>query len=511
MRYTCVDTAEFLYPDITEYKSGTDSIHILTPRGSFATAQILFSDVSEKELHIRFEGFNPEVYEMVPIFVEENHLLDESNSHPHIPERKAPYYVYDCLKPLKNSVAVDKNGVCAIYFSEKISQDAEVGIRYGKIIIDDLEIPIEIEISSVLVPDETLAMIQGYRQDNVCGYHGVELETDEFDKLDTKYLKMLRRMRQNMLYSPGPDVEDLGDNQYKISFDCMEKFLDKAVALGFNRFNYGLGFRRSWKESTILVNKMESMSFECYCYLAQMLPALENFLKSKGLQDKFYLGVADEPNEENAMEYRALSGLIRRLAPSIKQMDAMSFGSVYGTVDIWVPLSSEYQEHKNEIDTFRKYGDEIWFYDCNNPRGGKTINRFLDYSLLATRYHFWAAYRYGLKGYLHWAANGYQPGQDPFKQSCPEHRNADFVCHLPPGDTHIVYPGKNEPWMSVRLEAYRASAEEYELLNLLAKTNKEKADEICHSVCREFDDVEYDPIAFKNAREKLIRTLEKQA
>ena len=46
MRYTCVDTAEFLYPDIQNYKSGTDYIRILTPRGSFATAQILFSDIS---------------------------------------------------------------------------------------------------------------------------------------------------------------------------------------------------------------------------------------------------------------------------------------------------------------------------------------------------------------------------------------------------------------------------------------------------------------------------------
>ena len=120
MRYTCVDTTEFLYPDITEYQSGTDSIRILTPRGSFASAQILFWDVSEKDLKVSFEGFNPEVYEMVPIFVEENHLLDESNSHTHIPERVAPFYIYDCLKPIKNSISADENGNFAIYFSEKI-------------------------------------------------------------------------------------------------------------------------------------------------------------------------------------------------------------------------------------------------------------------------------------------------------------------------------------------------------------------------------------------------------
>ena len=42
MKYTCVDPVEYLYPDITEYKSGTDKINILAPRGSFACAQILF-------------------------------------------------------------------------------------------------------------------------------------------------------------------------------------------------------------------------------------------------------------------------------------------------------------------------------------------------------------------------------------------------------------------------------------------------------------------------------------
>ena len=509
MRYTCVDTAEFLYPDITEYQSGTDRVRLLTPRGSFACAQILLSDISAKTLNIRFEGVQPEVYEMVPIFVEENHLLDESTSHPHIPERVAPYYVYDCLKPVKDTVAVGENGVLAIYFSEKIPHDAEIGVRYGKIIIDNLEIPIEIEVSSVLVPDESLIMIQGYNRDSVCKYHGVEDGTDEFSELDTKYLKMLRRMRQNMLYCPEPDVEELGNNQYKISFDRMESFIDKAMALGFERFNFGLGFRRNWSESTILVNGMESMSFECYCYLAQMLPALEIFLKEKGILDKFYLGVADEPNEANATEHRTLSGLIRKFAPSIKLMDAMHFGPVHGSVDIWILLSAEYQQYKDVIDTYSKYGDEVWFYDCNNPRGGKTINRFLDYALLATRYHFWASYRYGLNGYLHWAVNCYQPGQNPFTQSCPEHRNADFVCHLPPGDTHVIYPGENEPWMSVRLEAYRASAEEYELLKALSKIDKEKADEICHSVCREFDDVEYDPLAFREARNTLIKALEK--
>jgi len=509
MRYTCVDTAEFLYPDITDYLSGTKEIRILSPRGSYACAQILFSDVKTDILTVAADGWNPELYEMVPVYVERNHGLDDNNSAPHMPERRAPYYIYDCFKPITDTLRVGDNGVCALYLSEWIPADAEVGIRTASVRVGDVTIPVTVEVSSVVVPDETLTMIVGYNRPCVCKYHNVEMDSPAFDELDTKYLKMLRRMRQNMLYCPGPSAKLLGDNKWEIDFSAMEAFFTKAMSLGYTKFNFGLGFRRSWQESTILVNGMESMSFECYCYLAQMLPALVAWLKEHGWLDALILGIADEPNNANATEYRALCGLVRKLAPELKLLDAMSFGPVHGAIDIWIPLNAEYQRHRTEIETFRTYGDEIWFYDCCGPRGGGTINRFMDYPLLATRYHFWAGYRYNLTGYLHWAANFYQPGQNPFEQSCPEHHNADSVCYLPAGDTHVMYPGEGEPWMSARLEAQRASAEEYEMLCALAAVDREAADAICRSVCREFDDVDYDVRHFRAARNALIRRLEK--
>lgn len=352
-------------------------------------------------------------------------------------------------------------------------------------------------------------MIIGYSGGLAALHHNIPMGTPEYDALDTAYLLQLRRMRQNMLYCPKPSFTKLDDTHFSFDFSAMEAFMAKAISLGFTKFNYGLGFRKSWQESTILVDGMPSMSFECYNYLAQLLPALVKFLDEHGWSDKFILGIADEPNNANATEYRALCGLVRKFAPTLKLLDAMSFGPVHGAIDIWIPLNSEYQEHQHDIDTFRKNGDIIWFYDCCGPRGGGYINRFMDYPLLATRYHFWAGYHYNLTGYLHWAANIWQPGQDPFVQSCPEHHNADSVCYLPAGDTHVMYPGKDgKPWMSVRLEAMRASAEEYEMLRTLSMTDKAKADEICHTVCRAFNDVDYDPNAFRAARNTLIRAME---
>ena len=131
----------------------------------------------------------------------------------------------------------------------------------------------------------------------------------------------------------------------------------------------------------------------------------------------------------------------------------------------------------------------------------------MDYPLLSTRYLFWGNYRYNLTGYLHWAAMCYQPGQDPFTENCPEHHNTDSVCHLPAGDTHLIYPSDSGPWMSIRLENHRASAEEYEMLKKLAETDRARADAICAAVFRSFRDVEYDPHIFRAARRELLKAL----
>ena len=150
----------------------------------------------------------------------------------------------------------------------------------------------------------------------------------------------------------------------------------------------------------------------------------------------------------------------------------------------------------------------MWHYVCCSPRKQPGyINRFLDYPLLSTRYLHWGNYKYNLTGFLHWASQHYQPGQDPVTQNCPLHRNADQEIKLPPGDTHILYPGKGEAWMSIRLETEREGAEEYELLRVLAEKDKVAADEICESMFRSFKDVEDDVNRFIAAKKRLLEAL----
>lgn len=518
MKYTVTDSSEFTYPDIWEYKSASDRADIFGARGGYATFQLLLDGLdSDGVIDVSAEGFTPEIYSLYPVYVEANRGLNEDNPLEHFPERKAPFYVYDCLMPYRGTVKTD-NGRGGLYIAIKIDKDARPGITEGFIKAGDVTVPVRIEVYSAVVPDETLKIIMGYNRGCVAKYHNVSFDTPEFTALDDRYMRMLRRMRQNMMYVGGVAVRETGENKYEFDFSQMEENIKRALSFGIKYFNGpSVGWRKSWHESTIYVKgSIPSMSYEGYMYLSQYLPALHEMLERNGWLDIFAMGVADEPNKENATEFRALCGLIRRFVPDIKLIDAMSYGNLHGALDIWVPLNSEYQVHRKEMETLRGHGDEIWHYVCCGPRHGGYINRFMDYPLLATRYLYWGNYKYDLGGYLHWAANCYQNGvsadgtpysQDPFTCNCPEHHNTDAVCFLPPGDTHIIYPGDGEPWMSIRLESHRESAEEYELFRLLASKDKKAADEICESCFRSFNDVEFDPVKFNGARRRLLEAV----
>lgn len=513
MKYTVVSAAEFTYPDIFDYPSSAESADVFAARGGRAAFQVLISGLDGKcELPVTFEGLpagvEPEIYALRSVMVEKNFGIEPEEFTPHHPERVAPYRVFDCLCPYDGSLTPEK-GVGGLYVALYVPESAQPGEFNARMTLGDTVVPLTLQIYGCAVPEESLKIIVGFSQKAVVDYHGVAAKSEEYYALEAQYLAMLRRMRQNMMYTGGIRAREVEKNRWEFDFSEFVAQVRRYEAAGMRYFNApSVGWRKSWKESTILLNgAIPAMSYEGYCYLSQYLPALREVLRENGWLDRFVMGVADEPNAENCTEFRALCGLVRKLCPEIRLIDAMSYGDLHGALDIWVPLNSEYDAHRAELETLRGAGDEIWHYVCCVPRKSLAINRFMDYPLLSTRYLHWGNYKYGLTGFLHWAANHYQPGQDPFEQNCPEHHNTDSVCFLPAGDTHIIYPGEGAPWMSVRLEAERESAEEYELLRALAAKDKALADEICESVFRSFGDVEYDVAAFTAAKRRLLAAL----
>ncbi len=512
MKYTVVSSAEFTYPDIWQYESSSDKADIFAARGGFATCQILVGDMASPELPVTFsalpDGVTPEIYSLLAVPVEANPAIREEGRGPHYPEREAPYDIYDCLRTYDGTVELT-DGCGGIYLAFRIEKDAPAGIYPLTVTVGDCAVPVTLQVYSAVLPEETLDIVQGFAAGKLCEWHHVEPQSEEFYELEQRYLKMLRRMHQNMLYSRGVTYKKVGENKFEFDFSKFIEYTERCKKAGFKKFKApAIGWRKDKAESTIyLFGDIPAMTYEGYCFLTQYLPQLREVLRERGFLEGAIMSVADEPNANNATEFRALCGLIHRIAPEIRLGDAVSYGNIHGALDVWIPLNSQYDIHQEAWESFRAAGGELWHYVCCGPRSPGYINRFMDYPLLATRYLHWGNYRHNLSGYLHWAVNCYQPGQDPFKNNCPLHTNAGESIILPAGDSHIIYPGTDGPWMSIRLEAQRESAEEYELLRKLAESNKPLADEICETVFRSFRDVEYTIAKFEANRRRLIEAV----
>ncbi len=510
MKYCVCPSYIWTYPDIHSYPEESESANVLALRGGYASFQVHIFDSGRDELSLSYGGFEWEAYEGVAIPVESCPGIE--NPIPHFPERKAPFEVFDCLKPIEHT-ALCKNGVASLYFAIKVPIDAPAESELSLTVSNgeaSITVPVKIRAAASL-PDEPLDIAMECDYFHMAKYHKIE-NREDFLSTQTQYMELLRRQHQTVVYLRPPYCKREGDI-WKFDFTHFNAFAKKAFSMGFRRILiHGIGFRRSWDAPDIYCRDIDLLSLEGYKFLECYLKALRENLKNEGWleRDLFAIGLCDEPNDVNAMPYRALAGTVRKLFPEIKLYDATSGSPIYGALDIWVPRADEYEKHREVFDHYKNNGDSVWHYVCLYPREGGYINRFLDIPLLATRYLFWGNYKYGLTGYIHWTVNSYQDDCDPFSVSCPHHVNAGSESILPPGDDKLIYPGRDgRPWMSIRLENHRESAEEYAMLLAISKKDKALADGICEKVFRAFNDTELSASAFGNVREELIRAYER--
>ena len=133
------------------------------------------------------------------------------------------------------------------------------------------------------------------------------------------------------------------------------------------------------------------------------------------------------------------------------------------------------------------------------------MNRSMDLPLTVSRLILWMGFFYGLHGFLHWGFN-YYIGEDIWNSACCPHKGK----LLPAGDAHIVYPGQEEVWPSMRFEAQRGGAEDYELLCQLADIDPQCAEMLVNEVCTSFHAYTSDGHQLIRIRKRLLESLEER-
>lgn len=242
-------------------------------------------------------------------------------------------------------------------------------------------------------------------------------------------------------------------------------------------------------------------------YLRQMF----TFLKTNGWEKYAYIYVLDEPNDANAYEQvRQRAKLIHEAQPGIKVLcteqpnpQKPEWGTLVGSVDIWVPLWPLFEE--KYIAERLAAGEEVWTYTalCQGGRGKDTPFWQIDFPVLNYRVPMWISYRYGLHGLLYWTTVYWDKSEDVWTN--PQ----TYVSGKMPfnGEGSLFYPGSDVgidgPVTSIRLKQIREGMEDFEYLELLKKVDKKRADEIVLKIARSWTDWEKRPEVIFETRKQV--------
>lgn len=244
-------------------------------------------------------------------------------------------------------------------------------------------------------------------------------------------------------------------------------------------------------------------------YLQQMY----EFLKTNGWEKMAYIYVFDEPNDESAYEQvRQRAKFIHETQPGIKVLcteqpttQKPEWGTLVGSVDIWVPLFPLFEE-KSATERILA-GEEVWSYTalCQGAKGRDTPFWQIDFPLLNYRIFGWISFRYGLNGILYWTTVYWEKAGDVWTNP-QTYRNYN-------GEGSLFYPGLDVgldgPVASMRLKQIREGIEDFEYLKLLSLKNPDRARQLVLQIARSWTDWEKDAEKLYSIRMEIGKALSK--
>lgn len=532
MQVQVVDALVKLLPEGPIPRDSAQEAFIEAARGEYESAQIVATGDEEGALlvsasplsgppgrrpsvQVRFAGY-------VPVSRGTGHTPD------HLLVARPPAEIPDPLLE-DTSIMLKPGRAQSVWVTVRVPEDCQPGEYRGSIVLtapdSEVEVPLRVRVREVAVPAErSLYITNWFSVENIASAAGVQPWSEGHWKLLEAWARLMADYRQNVVITPLMSLivahED-ADGRLRFDFSRLDQWIrvfDEAGALGLIEGGH-LGGRSEWEAPdfdaarpvTVLpdgsLKRWEPVKVTSAAqreFLSQFLPALRDHLRQIGWLDRYVQHLVDEPITVNAESYNRLAAMVREFAPEFRIIDATMCREVAGSVDIWVPQPQEIAAHWDFFQERKSKGEQVWFYTCLSPTSGY-MNRMVDYHLLPVRLLHWQNFRYDLPGYLHWGLNHWR--EDPFRNLEPLLSGETY---LPPGDTHIVYPGKYGPLSSIRLEAMRDGIEDYELLRLLALKDRKAADRICASVVRSMTDYTVDPTEFRRARSRLLDELERR-
>ncbi len=535
MKCSLRDSLEWLYPDSKIDGESMFSLDCDVPSGGVADVNVLVTDIDPaKPLRFSSDAPDGEFFRLIDVPVECNtgpEAFTERAGGPlnEFVTRRAPFRVFDAMEPLTGDSLTPADveqltgksltpgaATVALRFRLPIGYDAPSGERRIAIRVsqggEEAQLAFVVRVFAVGLPPvgrDSFPYTNWISFSAIAERHGIEQWSEAYFEMIGRYARLMAYGRQNMFLLPLSVIFSAKDGKPVLEVERLERLVRIFTDAGLHYIeggHFGARTTGEWTCPTFSTSVVKELATSAAGgeVIASMGRQLMEAIRRNGWGDRWMQHVADEPIPANAVDYRIFTGMVRRYMPGVPIMDATQDPDMAGAVDAWCPLVSHYESAKNKFNAAKTRGDRVWYYTCCCP-GGKFLNRLLDNELLRPLYLGWGGALYNLDGFLHWGLNYCAKGQDPFRQNVIPNWGGG-ANSLPAGDTHIVYPGRDGPWPSVRLEAMRQGFEDRDLLERLRAKDPAQVEPLIRTIVRGFADYTPDVPLYRRTRRKLIRS-----
>ncbi|MFE7064336.1 DUF4091 domain-containing protein [Sutcliffiella sp. NPDC057660] len=350
----------------------------------------------------------------------------------------------------------------------------------------------DLTVLSETLPEQKLIHTEWFHTDCLAEHYRVEVFSEAHWDLIAKYMDTAVKHGINMIltpiFTPPLDTEVGGErptvqlidvskrgDQYSFSFEKLGRWIQLSLDKGIRYFEMAHLFTQWGAAHAPKIIAVENgitkrifgwetvASGEEYRnFLSQLLPALTNFIKEKGMENRVYFHISDEPRTEHLESYRRASEMVRVHLAEFPIIDALSDYDFYKNGLIEHPIPAN-----NHLGPFlENHVSGLWTYYCCSQYK-EVSNRFMNLPSARNRIIGMQLYKYNIQGFLHWGYNFWFSQLS--KRKINPFQNTDADCSYPSGDAFLVYPGKDGPIESIRLEVFFEALQDLCALQLLEK------------------------------------------
>ncbi len=467
--------------------------------------QVAFCNDSDCEVNVKVDCkfkdcinvyYVEEIYSKNPVHaLQDNYTL-----------RKKSGYFPELLRPLDGCFNAKANKWNSIWLEVVPNptlvageQKINVALTCGE---DVQTIDFTLDVIDAQLPAQTLINTNWFHTDCIATHYNIEVFSDKYWEYVKNFLKVAVDHGMNMVLTPlftppldtkvggeRPTVQLVGvkvtSGEYKFDFTNLDKWIAICDEVGIKYLELSHFFTQ-WgaKKCPKIIAEVDGVQKRIFgwdtkasgkayrSFLTAFAEVFKPYLKEKGLEDKVYFHVSDEPFAAIARHYRKASNIVKELFGEYKIMDALSNYKFYkkGLVKLPVPAN-------DHIEPFIGNVSDLWtYYCCVQVKG--VSNKFFSMPSQRNRVLGYQMYKFNVKGFLHWGYNfwykQFSTGPvDPFTET-------DAGGSFPSGDSFVVYPGDNgAPLISLRLKVFYDAFQDMRALQLLESLiGKEKTMQI---------------------------------